>query len=121
MSINPIRPLSGVIKPVNPGVQSFRFTNRPVDNFAKLIEGAMERNRTNEALSIFKRVLGSRTPDFAQRVLESAPAFAAIVAKMAVDEITRKFDVERERAGELQNLARKYARATKKVPPVEPL
>ncbi len=121
MPINPIRPLSRATKPVNQGIQSFGFPNTPVGNFAKSIEGAMARNRIDDALRIFKGVLHSRTPDFAERVLESAPIFAAIVAKMAVDQIMQKFDVEKERASRLQRLAQECVNKTKKVPPAEPL
>ena len=122
MPINPIGPLGGARKPVNPGIQSFRFSNTPVGNFAKSIEGAMAGNKIDDALRIFKGVLDSRTPDFAQRVLESAPIFAAIVAKMAVDEIMRRFELEdKEMASRLQRLAQECVNKTKKVPPAEPL
>ena len=121
MPINPIRPLSGATKPVNLGVQSFGFPNTPVGKLAKSIEGEMAGNKIDDALRIFKGVFNSRTPDFAQRVLESAPIFAALVAKMAVDQIMKDFEVEKERARELQNSAEKYAKAIKKVLPAPPL
>ena len=121
MPINPIRPLSKATKPANPGIQNFGFPNTPAGRFAKSIEGAMAGNKIDDALRIFKGVFNSRTPDFAQRVLENAPIFAAFVAKMAVDQIMKDFEVERERAEELQDLAEKYAKAIKKVPPVKGL
>jgi hypothetical protein len=121
MPINPIGPLSKATKPVNLEIKSFGFPNTPAGRFAKSIETAMARNKIDDAFSIFKGVFHSRTPDFAQRVLESAPIFATIVAKMAVDKIAAEFNLEKERARELQNLAEKYAKAIKKVPPVEGL
>ena len=52
-------------------------------------------------------------------VFEGAPAFAASVAKMNVDEMTAKSDSERKRGGELQELAEKHIREIKKVPPAQ--
>jgi|GEM_PF-3119974 len=122
MPINPIGPLGGARKPVNQGIQSFGFPNTPVGNFAKSIEGAMARNRIDDASSIFKGILGSRVPGFAEKVLESAPIFAAIVAKMAVDQIMKKFELEdEERASRLQRLAQERANRARKVLPPEPL
>jgi len=121
MPINPIRPLSKATKPVNPGIQSFGFSNTPVGRFTKLINEAMSGNKTDDAISIFKGIINHRVPGFAEKVLESAPIFAALVAKMAVDQIMKDFEVERERAEELQDLAEKYAKAIKKVSPAQPL
>ena len=122
MPINPIRPLSKATKPANPGIQNFGFPNTPAGRFAKSIEGAMAGNKIDDALRIFKGVFNSRTPEFAQRVLESAPIFAALVAKMAVDQIMRKFELEdEERAAGLQRLAQERADRARKVLPTEPL
>ena len=122
MPINPIRPLSKATRPVNVGVQNFGFPNTPAGRFAKSIEGAMAGNKIDDALRIFKGVFNSRTPDFAQRVLENAPIFAAFVAKMAVDQIMRKFELEdEERAAGLQRLAQEGVKKTRRVSPAPPL
>jgi len=122
MSINPIGPSGGARKPVNLGIQSFGFPNTPVGNFAKFIEGATAGNKTDDALSIFKGIVNNRVPGFAEKVLESAPIFAALVAKMAVDQIMRKFALEdEERASGLQRLAQERADKTRRVLPTEPL
>ena len=122
MPINPIRPLSKATKPANPGIQSFGFSNTPVGRFTKLINEAMSGNKTDDAISIFKGIINHRVPGFAEKVLESAPIFAAFVAKMAVDEITEKFELkEKERAAGLQRLAQERADRARKVLPTEPL
>ena len=122
MPINPIRFLSRTIKSVNLGIKSSRFSNTPAGNLARSIKEAIAENRINDALSIFKRVLGSRTPDFAERVLESAPIFAAIVAKMAVDQIMKKFELDsREKASEIQKSAQECVKKSKRVLPTSSL
>jgi len=122
MPINPIRFLSRTIKSVNLGIKSSRFSNTPAGNLARSIKEAIAENRINDALSIFKRVLGFRTPYFAERVLESAPIFAAIVAKMAVDQIMKEFELDsREKAWEIQRLAQECVKKTKRVLPTSSL
>ncbi|MDD5290701.1 MAG: hypothetical protein PHZ04_01155 [Patescibacteria group bacterium] len=118
MSVNPIRPLSQTTRLDEAGI---KFPNTPMGNLAKSIERGMAGNKIDDALGIFKRVINSRTPDFAERVLESAPIFAAFVMKMAVDQIMQKFDVEKERASRLQRLAQERADRARKVSPTEPL
>jgi len=75
------------------------------------------------ALSAFQTIF---TPpgeifDLAKRVFEGAPIFAAFVAKMAVDEIMKKFDLEKEKARELKGLAEEYAWRAKIVSPPQSL
>ncbi|MDD5071504.1 MAG: hypothetical protein PHQ42_02080 [Patescibacteria group bacterium] len=98
------------------------FQGELVKVFIGFIRTEMAKGQCEEALGIFKTVLifDSR-PDlvgFAERVLEGAPIFAALVAKMAVDEIINKFDVEREKARELKTLAEKYAEETRRAEPI---
>jgi len=90
--------------------------------FSEIIEAKMAKGNSETALGVFKTVLilDSR-PDligFAERVLESAPIFAALVAKMNIDEMVAKFNLEREKAKELKTLAEKYAQETKRVQPI---
>jgi hypothetical protein len=113
MPIDPIKPLGNSTKPMNHGPST------PVRNSAEFIEGLVKRNEIDSALNLFKGILSSRTPDFAEKVLEGAPFFSAIVAKMAVDRIAQVFELEdRERAYRLQKLAQENVQRTKRVLPV---
>jgi len=113
MKVNPIRLLGGPRWPAGPKAETL----------AASIKRKMAQNDRDEASAIFKRalVIDSRTPGFAERVLESAPIFAAFVAKIAIDEIMAKLDLEKEKARELKRLAEEYARRAKIVPPTQSL
>ncbi|MDD5290934.1 MAG: hypothetical protein PHZ04_02350 [Patescibacteria group bacterium] len=84
------------------------------------VKSAMAEGNKEAALSAFKTifVLPGEIFDLAKRVFEGAPIFAAFVAKMAIDEIIAKLDLEEEKARELQRLAEEYARKPKKVQPI---
>jgi hypothetical protein len=108
----------------SPGSKSkgHKFEDELMGNFIGFIKTEMAKKQNEEALMIFKTVLvfDSR-PDlvgFAERVLQGAPIFAALVAKMAVDEIVKKFDIEGEKARELKNSAEKYAEEARRVEPI---
>ncbi|MFA4941554.1 MAG: hypothetical protein WC582_03080 [Patescibacteria group bacterium] len=59
-------------------------------------------------------------PDFAERVLEGAPVFAAILAKAMADEAAKAPQAEdREKAHELEELARENTEKTRRVLPAE--
>ena len=121
MKIGIIEFLSRMGKPLGSKLGNPKFKNELVKVFVGFIEVEMARNNNEEASGIFKTVLifGSKlSPDFAERVLESAPIFAALVAKMAVDEMMSKLDIEEEEARELQKLAEEYAGRPKRVQPI---
>ncbi len=80
------------------------------------IKTQIESDNEEEAFDIFTS--GYATPGFAEKVLESVPVFAAFVAKMVVDEIMKKLNLEEEKARELQSLAEKYSQGIKRVDPI---
>lgn len=130
MGVDPVNPLDGAKKPekgkVNKlpeaGSKSFQDELRlrllidSIDSIkSKMIEG-----ETEAALSSFKTIF---TPvggafDLARKIFEGAPVFAAFVAKMAIDEIMAKLDLEKEKARELWQLAEEYTQGSKRVPPI---
>ncbi|MFA4833459.1 MAG: hypothetical protein WC619_01260 [Patescibacteria group bacterium] len=102
-------------KPGDPG-----FKNELVRIFVGFIKTEMTKGKDEEALEIFKTILvfvPKLPPDFVERIFEGAPIFAALVAKMVIDEMMSKLGLEEKRARELQKLAEEYARRSKIVPP----
>lgn len=63
---------------------------------------------------------GSSVPDFAERVLEGAPIFAAILAKAMADKTAEAPQAEdREKAHKLKELARENTEKMRRVLPIE--
>ncbi|MDD5032430.1 MAG: hypothetical protein PHR36_05350 [Patescibacteria group bacterium] len=111
MSINSIRPLSGDLR----SPQSRRLSGESVGDFSKSIKEAMRRSGTDGSVIVPEGVPDPRTPDFAERVLESVPAFAALVAKRVVDETVRRSSPEEVRARNLRRLVEEYVIRTQVV------
>jgi len=130
MGVNPVNPLDGAKKSGKSEVNKLpEAGNRSFQNELRLsllissIKSEMADGNNEAALGAFKTIFAPTCgiPDFAERVLESAPIFAAFVAKIAIDEIMAKLDLEKEKARELQKLAEEYARRAKIVPPAQSL
>ena len=110
MQNKPTRALIGAMKST-----TYRL-NTSAANLATFIEGLAKKKEINKALLIFKEVLESRTPDFAEKVLKGAPFFIALVARMSVDRIAEIFELkDRERASQLREFAQENERKPKKI------
>ena len=128
MRINSVNPVDG---PKNPGKGKVgglpEASGKAFQNELRLslliisIKNGMAESNKEAALNAFKTILTfpGEMFDLAKRVFEGAPIFAAFVAKMAIDEMTAKFDLEKEKAGELQKLGEEYARRSKMVLPTQ--
>ncbi len=130
MEVDPVNPLDESKKPekgkVNKlpeaGSRSFKdeLKGEVLKVLIESIESEMAEGKTEAALSAFKTIF---TPvggmlDLARRVFEGAPIFAAFVAKMAIDEMMAKLNIEKEKARELQKLAEEYTQGSKRVSPI---
>jgi len=130
MRVNFVNPPDGPKKPGKSEVGGLpKASGKSFQNELRLsllissIKSEMADGNNEAALGAFKTIFAPTCgiPDFAERVLESAPIFAAFVAKIAIDEIMAKLDLEKEKARELKRLAEEYARRAKIVPPTQSL